>query len=113
MAVYYFVTLYKHYLLGKKFIIRTDHKSLTWMMNWRKPNTSQYCSWIAELEIYDFEIQHRPGKLHANADGLSREMLCEQCEIEHENPKKKRNIKVVKSVIDSQTKRSKKSEAWK
>ena len=97
LSVYYFVTKYKHYLLGKKFIIRTDHKSLTWMLNWRKPNTSQYCSWIAELEIYDFEIQHRHGKSHANADGLSRETSCEQCEVSHEDPKKKRNYKVVES----------------
>ena len=84
--------------MGKKFIIRTDHKSLTWMLNWKKPNTSQYCSWIDELSMYDFEIQHRIGKLHANADALSREYQCEQCEIRHVDPKTKRNIKVSKSI---------------
>ena len=28
--------------------------------------------WLSVLGIYDFEIQHRPGNLHGNADGLSR-----------------------------------------
>ena len=97
MAVYVFVKKYKHYLLGKKFIIRTDHKSLTWMLNWKKPNTSQYCSWIDELGMYDFKIYHRKGQLHTNADALSRELQCEQCEIKHVNPKVKRNVKVSKS----------------
>ncbi len=28
--------------------------------------------WLEELSQYDMTIQHRPGKQHANADGLSR-----------------------------------------
>ena len=54
LSVYYFVTHYKQFFLGARFIIRTDHKALKWLLNWDSPNTSQYCSWIAELEIYDF-----------------------------------------------------------
>jgi len=95
LAVYYFVTQYKQFLLGKKFIIRTDHKALKWLLNWDSPNTSQYCSWVAELEIYDFEIQHRPGEKHTNADFFSRPFsACGQCEINHENPKARRNVKI-------------------
>ena len=30
-----------------------------------------------ELQQYDFEIKHRPGKLNANADALSRINTCE------------------------------------
>lgn len=98
LAVYHFTKQYKHYLMGKKFVIRTDHRSLTWMLNWRSPNTSQYCSWIAELSMFDFEIQYRPGKLHENADALSRGAQCGQCDLIHEEPKKKRNIKVVETI---------------
>ena len=28
--------------------------------------------WIMELQQYNFEIKHRPGKLNTNADALSR-----------------------------------------
>lgn len=100
LAVYYFVTYFKHYLLGRKFTIRTDHKALKWLLAWNKPNTSQYCTWIAELEIFDFDIHHRPGAAHANADFLSRTNPCQQCDLTHENPMKKRNVKLLQPAAD-------------
>ena len=95
LSVYYFVKQLRHYLLGRPFVIRTDHKALTWLLNWDRPNTSQYCSWIAELEIYDFIIEHRRGAEHQNADFLSRIQSCGQCEIKHPDPRKKRNTKII------------------
>ena len=94
LAVYHFVGYFKQYLLGRKFRIRTDHKVLTWLMKCERPKTTQFCTWISELEIYDFEIEYRKGEDHLNADFLSRLADCEQCEVKHENPKKRRNIKV-------------------
>ena len=94
LAVYYFVTYFRQYLLGRKFRIRTDHKALTWLMGWKQPKTTQYCNWISELEIYDFGIEHRKGKEHVNADFLSRLDNCEQCKLKHEHPKKKKNVKI-------------------
>ena len=95
LAVYYFVKQLRHYLLGRRFIIRTDHKALTWLLNWDRPNTSQYCSWIAELEVYDFTIEHRSGTQHLNADFLSRIKSCGQCEVRHLDPRQKRNTKIL------------------
>ena len=95
LAVYKYVKHFQHYLLGKNFLIRTDHRALTWMLNWRKPNTSQYCSWIAELENYDFDIEYRKGEQHVNADALSRLPQCHQCEIKHRDPKLKRSTKLL------------------
>jgi transposase InsO family protein len=94
LAVHYFVRHFKHYLYGRRFQVRTDHKALLWMLNWRKPNTSQYCLWKAELEMYDMDIMYRPGTLHVNADALSRIPQCHQCELKHTNPVTKRNYKV-------------------
>ena len=34
--------------------------------------------WLSVLDVYDFEIQHRAGIKHANADGLTR-TDCTQC----------------------------------
>jgi transposase InsO family protein len=94
LAVHYFVRYFKHYVYGRRFQVRTDHKALLWMLNWRKPNSSQYCLWKAELELYDMEVLYRPGTLHVNADALSRLPQCHQCELKHPNPVMKRNYKV-------------------
>lgn len=94
LAVIVFVRQFKHYLFGRRFQVRTDHRALLWMLNWKKPNTSQYCLWKAELELYDIEVVHRPGRLHANADALSRLPQCQQCELKHEQPQARRQVKV-------------------
>lgn len=40
-------------------------------MNFKEPQ-GQLARWLEELSQFDMEIQHRPGKKHANADALSR-----------------------------------------
>ena len=95
LSVYNFVTHFKHYLLGRHFTVRTDHRSLCWLLNWKKPNTSQYCRWRQELEIYEMDVQYRKGEKHTNADSLSRIPNCQQCELVHPNPKQKRNVKIL------------------
>lgn len=97
LSVHTYMNKFKHYLMGQHFIVRTDHRALLWILNWEKPNTSQFCLWKADLEIFDFEIQHRQGKNHVNADALSRIPACGQCELHHFDPKKKRNVKIMNS----------------
>ena len=58
MAVHYFVLYYKHYLYGNQFLIRTDHKALTWLLNWHNPNTSQYCRRQTDIEIFQIDINY-------------------------------------------------------
>ena len=77
LAVVYAVGQSRQYLLGKKFLIRSDHGSLAWLMNFKDPQ-GQVARWIELLSEYDFQIQHRPGRKHQNADGLSR-TPCPQC----------------------------------
>ena len=71
LAILAFIRQYRHYLLGNLFIIRTDHKSLRWLLNF-KSIEGQLARWIEELSQYNMLIQHRAGKKHANADALSR-----------------------------------------
>lgn len=97
LAVYKYVKQYKHYLLGRKFTVRTDHQALRWMLDWERPNTSQYCKWRAELECYDMKVVHRAGKLHGNADALSRLPSCQQCGIAHDDPRRRRNVKLLEN----------------
>ena len=58
-------------MLGCKFCLRTDHHSLRWLTSFKEPQ-AQVARWLERLQGYDFEIQHRPGKQHSNADSLSR-----------------------------------------
>ncbi|GBO12341.1 Retrovirus-related Pol polyprotein from transposon 297 [Araneus ventricosus] len=62
---------FHHYLYGQKFLLRTDHASLRWLLNFKEPE-SQIARWIQRLQEYDFEFQHRKGTFHGNADALSR-----------------------------------------
>ena len=75
LAVVSFVRHFRHYLLGRKFLIRTDHSSLRWIMSFREP-TDQMARWLEILSQFDFDIEHRAGKKHGNADSLSR-MPCD------------------------------------
>ena len=77
LAVVYFVKYYRHYLYGQKFTIRTDHGALRWLINFKDPQ-GQVARWLEILGTYDFDIQHRPGLKHNNADSMSRGP-CRQC----------------------------------
>ena len=79
LALVNFVKYYKHYLYGKKFTVRTDHGSLRWLMQFKNPE-GQVARWIEFLSSFDMKIEHRPGRTHKNADGVSR-IPCRQCGI--------------------------------
>ncbi|VDI71144.1 Hypothetical predicted protein [Mytilus galloprovincialis] len=71
LAVIRFTRQFRHYLLGRQFTVRTDHSSLTWLVNFKEPQ-GQLARWLEELSQYDLVIKHRPGKQHIDADVLSR-----------------------------------------
>ena len=86
LAVKHFVQHFWPYLYGREFTIRTDHASLTWLLNFKDPE-GQTARWIQSLSEYRFKIVRRAGKQHGNADGLSRRPCqnenksCRQCEL--------------------------------
>jgi hypothetical protein len=71
LAVKWAVTLFRPYLLGRHFIVYTDHSALRWLFTTRDPS-SKLTRMILLLQDYDFEIIARPGTQNANADALSR-----------------------------------------
>ncbi|GBM11198.1 Retrovirus-related Pol polyprotein from transposon 297 [Araneus ventricosus] len=78
LAIVKSIKHFHHYLYGGKFLLRTDHASLRWLLNFREPE-GQIARWIQRLQEYDFEIQHRKGTSHGNADALSRRPCKESC----------------------------------
>ena len=71
LSVVQFTRQFRHYLLGRKFLLRTDNNSLTWLLRF-KHIEGQLARWLEELSQFDMVVQHRPGTKHGNADGLSR-----------------------------------------
>lgn len=59
------------YLHNKRFLVITDHAALAWLMKLKDP-TGRLARWSLLLQMYDFEIRHRPGIKNGNADALSR-----------------------------------------
>ena len=81
---------FRPYLHGNHFLIRTDHASLTWLLNFKQPE-GQIARWLEALQGYDFDIQHRAGRHHGNADALSRRpcvaLECRYCQLQEERDK--------------------------
>ena len=61
---------FRGYLLGTKFTVYTDNNPLSYIKTAKISTTEQ--RWVADLDVFNFDIQYRSGKLNANADALSR-----------------------------------------
>ena len=62
-AVVHALKIWRHYLLGNKFHIYTDHKSLKYIFTQSELNM---------IKDYDLEVHYHPGKANVVADALSR-----------------------------------------
>ena len=65
------VAKFRHYLLGHKFVIKTDQKSLRTIMD-QKLQTPEQQKWLHKLLGHEFTIEYKPGKENVAADSLSR-----------------------------------------
>jgi hypothetical protein len=71
LAIFEAISKFRHYLLGCKFIIRTDKKSLRSLMD-QSLQTPEQQEWLHKVLGYDFVIEYKPGKANIAADSLSR-----------------------------------------
>ena len=79
LAIVFAVQKWEQYLTGNHFIIKTDQKSLKWLLQ-QKISTPFQQFWLSKLLGFDYEIQYKQGKENIAADALSRvngaEILC-------------------------------------
>ena len=73
------------YLYARNFTIRTDHASLQWLLNFKKPG-GQIAKWLDKLQTYAFCNVSRKGNKNQNADVLSRGPCfnCKHCQRQEE-----------------------------
>lgn len=85
----YALKQFLHFARFRAFKVRTDSISLYHYKRWNKNSINGVTyRWITFIQSFDFEVIHRKGTLHINADSLSRATFnckvhkkidCEQC----------------------------------
>ena len=76
LAAVVMCTLFRSYLRGSQFTLRTDHSSLRWLQKFKNKD-GMLARWYLLLSQFSVTFEYRPGSQHANADGMSRQ--CGQC----------------------------------
>ena len=71
LAIIWAVKVFRPYIYGRKFVIVTDHKPLTWLFGVKDPG-ARLVRWRLQLEEHDYEIVYKPGTQNTNSDALSR-----------------------------------------
>ena len=69
-AVMLALKLWRHYLVGRSFTLKTDHQSLQYIFTQRDLNARQR-RWSEFMSEYDFGISYIKGKENMVADALS------------------------------------------
>ncbi|KAK1650794.1 hypothetical protein QYE76_068599 [Lolium multiflorum] len=70
-AVVLALKVWRHYLMGNRCEIYSDHKSLKYIFTQKELNMRQR-RWIELIKDYDMEIHYHPGKANVVANALSR-----------------------------------------
>jgi hypothetical protein len=71
VAIIHALNMWRHYLMGKIFELRTDHSGLKYLFGQPTLNARQI-RWLEFLSEYDFDIKHIKGKENKVVDALSR-----------------------------------------
>jgi hypothetical protein len=77
---------WRPYLWGRQFKLVIDHSALRWLHTMRDTMeggpASRLMRWILKLQEYNFTVEHKPGVLHKDADGVSR-LVCAATRVPH------------------------------
>lgn len=71
MAMVHAVTKRRPYLIGHRFQIRTDHRSMKYILEQKISSMEQQC-WVSKLLGYDYEVVYKKEVDNVVADALSR-----------------------------------------
>src|SRR4051812_40410 len=69
-SVVHALKTWRHYLLGKRCEVFTDHKSLKYIFTQKEINMIQR-RWLELIKDYNLSLQYHPGKANVVADALS------------------------------------------
>jgi hypothetical protein len=70
-AIVHALKMWKHYIMGRKFELRTNHSGLKYLFGHPNLNAKQ-SRWLELLSEYDFDIKHIKGEYNKVVDALNR-----------------------------------------
>lgn len=73
MAIVLAVQKWRHYLIGRHFVVWTDQRSLRFILEQREIGTD-YRKWVSKLLGNDFEVRFKPGITNKAIDAFSRHL---------------------------------------
>lgn len=71
LAIIHALAKYRQYLIGGRFVIKTDHNSLKYFLN-QKDLSERQQKWVSKLQAFDFDIEYVNKKRNIVADAFSR-----------------------------------------
>jgi hypothetical protein len=80
-AVVHALKIWRHYLMGNRCNIFTNHKSFKYIFTQSELNMRQR-RWLELIKDYDLEVHYHPDKANVVADALSRKVHCNHLELE-------------------------------
>ena len=71
LAMIFALKKFRHYLLMNKVVFFVDHMAIRYLVN--KPELSgRLARWVLLLSEFDYTVHYKPGRMHRQADHLSR-----------------------------------------
>jgi hypothetical protein len=71
LEIMHALTKFRQYLVGRKFVVKTDHNSLKYFLE-QKDLSEHQQKWVTKVQVFDFDIYYFKGKKNIVVDGLSR-----------------------------------------
>jgi hypothetical protein len=71
LGIMHALTKFREYLVGNKFVVKTDHNSLKYFLD-QKDLSERQQKWVPKIQAFDFNIEYVKGKRNVVADALSR-----------------------------------------
>jgi hypothetical protein len=71
LAIMHALTKFRQYLVGSRFVVKTDHNSLKYFLDQKDLSERQH-KWVSKIQAFDFDIEYVKGKKNVVADALSR-----------------------------------------
>jgi hypothetical protein len=102
-AVVHALKIWRHYLIGHRCEIYSDHKSLKYIFTQNDLNLRQR-RWLELIKDYDLGINYHPGKDNVVADALSRKNYCNATFARRMQPELRREIEFLNLGIASEAK---------